>query len=163
MPSGGHNKGNGKAAKWVFAHVNYAGDDCLKWPFSRTDTGYGQLGYLGKLYKAHRLMCILTNGESPTSKHEAAHNCGNGMRGCVNPKHLEWKTPSENQLDRARHGTAVTSRYGKVGKLNKLQRQEIINLKGKMTQREIAKLYGVHFETVSRWQRLGRTTISKCV
>jgi DNA invertase Pin-like site-specific DNA recombinase len=83
------------------------------------------------------------------------------MGGCVHPGHLEWKTPSENQLDRAKHGTAVTSRYGPVGKLTKLQRQEIIDLKGKMPQREIAKLYGVHFETVSRWQRIGKTTMSK--
>ena len=151
MPTGGHNRGRGRSAKWIFDHVNYDGDGCLIWPFSRSDTGYGQLGYMGKIHKAHRFMCEQANGPPPSPIHEAAHNCGNGMGGCVHPKHLDWKTPSENHLDRARHGTAATNLYGNTGKLTKQQRQEIIDLKGKMTQREIAKLYGVRFQTISRW------------
>ena len=156
-----YNKGKGRAAAWIFDHVNYQGADCLIWPFSRSDTGYGQLGYMGEIYKAHRFMCMQAHGKPPSPFHEAAHNCGNGFGGCVHPQHLGWKTPSENQLDRARHGTAITSRCGRTGKLTKLQRQEIIDLKGKMTQREIAKLYNVHFETISRWQRLGKTSMSQ--
>lgn len=160
MPTGDNPwlKGKGPGYLWLKARIDHQGDECLIWPFSKSDTGYGQLSYLGKLYKAHRLMCILAKGPPPSPTHEAAHDCGNGMGGCVHPGHLDWKTPSQNQLDRRRHGTAATSRYGAKGKLTKLQRQEIIDLKGKMTQREIAKIYGVHFETVSRYQRTGRVT-----
>lgn len=154
-------RGKGRNMAWILAHVDHQGPDCLIWPFGKTDTGYGQLGHMGKVHKAHRVMCEKAHGPPPSPEHEAAHDCGNGMGGCIHPGHLEWKTPSENQFDRARHGTAVTSRYGSVGKLTKMQRQEIIDLKGKLPQREIAKMYGVHFETISRWQRIGKTTMSK--
>lgn len=146
-------RGKGRNAAWIFAHIGHQGDECLIWPFGKTDTGYGQLGHLGRLHKAHRFMCEAAHGPPPSPTHEAAHNCGNGMGGCVHPGHLEWKTPSENQLDRRRHGTAVTSVHGATGKLTKAQRKEIIELKGIKTQREIAAIYGISFETVSRWQR----------
>ena len=145
-----YNKGKGHNYKWLLAHVAHSGDDCLIWPFSRNNTGYGQLGYEGKMRKAHRFMCEMAHGNPPTPDHEASHACGNGMGGCVNPRHLSWKTRSENQLDRRRHGTANTNPTGQRGKLTKIQRSEILRLRGKMTQAKIAQRYGVHFETISR-------------
>ncbi len=55
-------RGEGAAAKFLHDNVLYAGDACLIWPFSRMPTGYGSLGYLGKLHYAHRLMCELVHG-----------------------------------------------------------------------------------------------------
>ena len=101
----GGNKGSGGGYCWLVAHKDYAGDDCLTWPFSRNQYGYGQLGFQGRGKKANRVMCELAHGKPPTPKHHAAHSCGNGHLGCVNPRHLKWKTPRENQLDRRRHGT----------------------------------------------------------
>lgn len=142
----------GEAIAWVMAHIDHDGEECLIWPFTRNngETGYGQVKYDGKIRRVHRVMCQIRHGEPPTPDHEAAHECGNGMQGCVNPKHLVWKTRSENQLDRKRHGTAATSLHGSRGKISRQQRQEIREMKGSMTQREIAKRYGVHFETISR-------------
>lgn len=34
-------------------------------------------------------MCELVYGKPPMPKHQAAHNCGKGNLGCINPKHLE--------------------------------------------------------------------------
>lgn len=73
MPKGDGNRGKGRCAAWIFEHVNYQGADCLIWPFSKIDTGYGQLGYLGKIHKAHRFMCEQVNGPPPSPTLEAAH------------------------------------------------------------------------------------------
>lgn len=142
-------RGRGNNYKWLLAHIGHTADECLIWPFSRNNTGYGQLGYKGQMKKAHRFMCELAHGEPPEG-YEASHSCGNGMGGCVNPRHLSWKTRSENQLDRRRHGTANTNPTGRTGKLTPMQKHEILRLRGKMTQAKIAARYGVHFETISR-------------
>lgn len=144
--------GTGKRYAWLKAHKNYRGHECLLWPFSTNGTGYGNLGVNGKLCYAHRIMCELVNGPAPPGK-EASHSCGNGRGGCVHPLHLSWKTRSENQLDRKRHGTSRTNKYGRAGKLTKKDRAEIVALRGKVTQRTLAKHYGVHYETISRVQR----------
>lgn len=152
-PGSAWSKGKGAAIQWLRDHVDHNGAECLIWPFSTNGTGYGVLGYEGGRLYAHRKMCELAKGPPPSPDHEAAHDCGNGMSGCVNPKHLDWKTRSENHLDRRRHGTHATSVWGSRGKLSAAQKMEILALKGKLPQRVIAARYGVHFETVSRIHR----------
>ena len=98
------NKGKGEGLRWIRAHVGYDGDECLIWPLSRS-RGYAQVGINGKLLKASRVMCEMAKGPPPTPKHEAAHSCGRGKDGCMNPKHLSWKTRAQNQQDRRLHGT----------------------------------------------------------
>lgn len=149
-----HRAGKGAAIEWIRAHVGHQGDDCLIWPFSRRNNGYGQYGLNGKggLYP-HREMCRLAHGEPPTPNHEAAHSCGKGHDGCVHPQHLSWKTASENHLDRRRHGTAATNLWGNKGKLTAAQKEQMRALKGTMTQVEIGAMFGVPFQTVSRIQR----------
>lgn len=147
MPSGGYNKGKGRNATWLRAHVNYQGDDCLKWPFSTDQrVGRGTLGFEGRLYWAHRLMCEWAHGPAPADKPQAAHNCGNGHLGCVNPRHLEWKTNQENCQDKSLHGRA----QGRAGKkeLKPEQIAEIKSLKGIMPQTAIAQRFGVSLSCV---------------
>lgn len=146
-------RGKGAGIEWLRAHVSYTGAGCLIWPMSKRKTGYGLVGFERKVYSAHRMMCRLAHGEPPTPDHEAAHSCGNGHGGCVHPRHLAWKTASENHLDRRNHGTAVTSRFGSRGKLTREQKAEIIALKGQHTQADLAATYGVAFQTISRLHR----------
>lgn len=144
-------RGNGKGIQFLREHVNDLDGPCLIWPMFRDpDSGYGQLGYMGQKLYAHRKMCEMANGPPPSDIHEACHSCGQGHQGCIHPKHLSWKTPSGNHLDRRRHGTATTSIWGPKGKLTEVDRGEIIKLKDYLTQREIGKLFGVPFQTVSR-------------
>ena len=89
-------RGQGGTRKWLLAHVDYDGDDCLIWPFARIQSGRGHFGYEGKHYQAHVYMCELVNGPCPPG-HEAAHSCGRGHDACVHPKHLSWKTRAENR------------------------------------------------------------------
>ena len=95
----------GATEAFLRAHVNYDGDECLKWPYCTNDRGYGLAVIGGKQRGAHRLMCMLAHGEPPTPEHEAAHSCGKGHEGCVNPKHLRWATHKENCRDMFIHGT----------------------------------------------------------
>lgn len=127
MPQG--NRGQGKCIAWIRAHADYTGDDCLTWPFAIQATGYGSFGYLGKPHYAHRYMCELVNGPPPTAKHHASHSCGRGKFGCVNRNHLSWKTPSENNRDRRKHGTQGGS-IGPITDLTLEQIEEIRQCKG---------------------------------
>lgn len=79
-------------------------DDCLTWPFCRTADGYASINYKGRRTLASMIVCQKAHGPRP-SNHEAAHSCGNGNLGCVNPKHLRWATPKENSADKLIHGT----------------------------------------------------------
>jgi hypothetical protein len=88
--------------EWLVAHTNWEADDCLIWPFRRTDRGYP---VLGSNLRAHRVMCIVAHGEGRPDQ-EVLHSCGNGHLGCVNPKHLRWGTHQENMDDMKAHGTA---------------------------------------------------------
>ncbi len=136
----GWNKGKGKTYSWLVDHLAFQRDCCLTWPFSTT-RGYGHLQYRGERYAAHRLMCELVWGIPPTPQHQAAHSCGKGHEGCVNPLHLSWKEPIDNQRDKQIHGTAY--RGGKKWKLTPVQVLEIRSLKGSKTQDELAEIYGV--------------------
>lgn len=85
----------------------YDGDDCLPWPYSRNENGYGTLyAPKGETTVASRAVCELVHGPAPSDTHMAAHSCGKGHEGCVNPKHLRWATPLENSADKVIHGTA---------------------------------------------------------
>lgn len=144
-----HRKGKGKAFAWIAAHVTYAGDDCLKWPFSGFQ-GMGFLGHMGKRWRAPRLMCTLAHGEPPTPEHEAAHECGNGHLGCMNPRHLKWKTRSENRQDCKRHGTDARCKR----RMSPAQVYEIRALQGCETGTSVADRYGISDDAVySIWKR----------
>lgn len=138
----------GPAGQWLVEHVGYDGQDCLIWPFGRDTHGYANVQYDGKVRRGHRVMCQLANGDPPTPKHQAAHNCGNGHLACVHPRHVEWKTGSENQFDRRRHGTHGNGGVGRRGKLNPDKVRAIRAARGKVTQRELAAQYGISDATV---------------
>lgn len=141
----------GVTGQWLDSQVAYDGPDCLKWPFGCDSHGYGQVAYAGKVRRAHRVMCELVNGPPPTPDHEAAHSCGRGANGCVNPKHLSWKTRSENHLDRRGHGTAKTAPFGQGGHvLSPAQRQRVRELDGRVTRTKLAEMFEVSRRTIER-------------
>lgn len=145
MPSGGANKGKSALLDWLRAHVDYDGDGCLTWPFSTNEKGYGQVKYDDRIQKAHRVMCIFANGEPPEPRYHAAHSCHNGHLGCVHPKHLDWKTPSQNTRE------AVEQNGGKIAGYRRLtiDQVEVIRTSGRK-HGDLAAEFGVAINTIGK-------------
>jgi len=140
--------GQGGGIKFLRGLLENAPPHCVTWPLFRDANGYGKIGYCGKQHWAHRLMCTRANGEPPSPHHEAAHSCGNGDQGCVNPRHLSWQTKTRNQLDRRQHGTKNNPYWGKDGKLSREEVIQIRALKGATTQAKIAQMFSITDATV---------------
>lgn len=147
-PLGGRTE-NGAAMDWLLAHLNTKSDECVAWPFARDRNGYGRLHFRGKLSFAHRVMCELAHGEPPTEKHHAAHSCGKGHLGCVNPKHLRWATRVENEADKGCHGTLSRGEYHPQSKLSAANVLEIRQILKNEGASKIAKSFGVQPQTIS--------------
>lgn len=126
------------SVEWIRRHIAHTSEDCLIWPFGMV-RGYGQLKYHGQFTRASRVMCIEAHGEPPSPDHHAAHDCGNSA--CVNPRHIKWKTPSENQLDKRRHGRFYQG--GARKRLSYADALKVRSLAGRMTQDAIAEMFGV--------------------
>lgn len=158
-----YNYGKGEIVAWLRERVSHTGLNCLEFPFTRNGwTGYGQFGHEGKVIYAHRFMCELKNGPAPSDRHHAAHTCGNGHMGCVNPMHLAWKTVAENSADRTAMGNQRQKGCKRI-KLRPEQVVEILALKGKKSQMDIAKEYSISRETISSihtgrgWPQIARS------
>lgn len=142
----------GEKIRWIAEHVSYTGDDCLKWPFpspkAGRNAGRSKVQVNGHETHAARIMCEKAHGPAPTDRHEAAHSCGNGHEGCLNPRHLRWATSSENKLDMHKHGTHPTV---------KLTEADVRKIRASGETNEIlARQFGVSPGTI-RHARNGRT------
>lgn len=108
----------GCAKEFFLKAIQIDSEECNVWPYSGTLTGYGTVGYKGKRWLCHRLALILTSGPPPTEDFQAAHSCGNGNKGCFNPKHLRWATRAENMAEMVEHGRSIRGMRHPGVKLN---------------------------------------------
>lgn len=122
---------------WLERHVSHEGDECLQWPFGRNRKGYAELKFRGVHMKAGRAICILVNGEPPEQGMHAAHSCGKGHEGCVNPKHLRWATPSQNEMDKVLH---KTSNRGQRSAMSRLSVVDVLGVRALLKSWPVAKV-----------------------
>lgn len=158
-PHGGPRGRRAKAGEpvlWLLAHVDHSGEGCLTWPFAHRGNGYGILTAASnqRAVSAHREMCRLAHGEPPSAKHLAAHSCGNGHLGCVNPRHLRWATPAENTADMIAHNRTLRGGRNANAKLSLHDVRAIRAAWPSRSQNELARSYGVHQSTI--WKVLHR-------
>lgn len=131
----------GQALEWLLEHVRHSGQRCLLWPFNISTHGYAKIWLDGKSQRASRVMCRLAHGEPPKAgKYEAAHMCGN--RGCVNPLHLTWKTPKQNNADMVVHGTILHGTKNHAAKLTEDDVHKIRAMRD-VSYAEIARQFSV--------------------
>ena len=116
-------------------------DDCILSP--EGTSGYWSFNKNGTQILAHRWVCLQANGPAPDKQSMAAHTCGNGHLGCVNPRHLCWKTPTQNAADKHVHGTAQIGERNASAKLKETDIPIIRKLAEQLSFREIARRFGV--------------------
>jgi len=125
----------GSALKYLNEIVlPYQGDDCLKWPFSKTGR-YASVKIDGKNTYVMRIVCEQHYGKPPTPEHQVAHSCYKNPL-CCTPGHLRWATIIENEADKLEHGTVRA-------KLSVTQVLQIRELESVLDVRSIAKRYNV--------------------
>lgn len=123
-------------------------DLCLMWPFSVGSHGYGQINIGGTPELAHRIVCERAHGDAPLPTSEAAHSCGKPL--CINPQHLSWATPVENQSDKYEHQTDNRTVQNWERKLSLNDVVEIRSNELGLTIQQAAVHYGVSQSSIIR-------------
>lgn len=137
-------KKTSRVMEWLLSHVDHEDEEeCLTWPFSTNIHGRASMRLRGKTSSAYREMCRLAHGEPDSDVMHAAHSCGKGHLGCINPNHLRWDTPKGNEADKVLHGTSNRGESHGLSKLTVEQVYEIRSMHGMATQREVAIKFGV--------------------
>lgn len=131
---------NGVCERWIKDMSTHTGDECLIWPFAKDRNGYGP----------SRKMCIAAHGEPAESILQAAHSCGNGNLGCMNPKHLRWATRKDNAGDMVDHGRSQRGGKCNMAKLTESAVKQIRVTRSSESCASLARELGVTRKTVSR-------------
>lgn len=136
-----------KTDAFLVKAMEYEGDDCLLWPYARNDQGYPQFRRGKTIHYAHRVICERVHGQ-PGDKLEAAHSCNRGKDGCINKRHLSWKTHAGNMADKKVHGTQVR---GAAQNGAKLTDDAVLEIRASnLSNVEISRRYGISHAQVSR-------------
>jgi len=85
----------------VQSKQTYNGSHCLNWQGTKYHDGYGTIRFKSRQFRAHLIVCQKKYGRDRKSDEITRHLCNNKL--CVNIKHLEFGTLSENACDSLNH------------------------------------------------------------
>jgi hypothetical protein len=85
----------------IFKRLEQTPLGCLVWRGSKTQDGYGLVGWGGKKMLVHRVVYGLVNGEIPEGL-EVSHSCHNPS--CAEITHLRAKPHRFNILESVKNG-----------------------------------------------------------
>lgn len=122
-------------------------NDCWIWQGTKDKSGYGQVNFQYKLWKAHRVSYMIYHGDP--GELYVLHRCDNPA--CVNPNHLAAGTNEDNIRDMIRKGRNQNNRIQPKPKFSAddIRSMRIAYENGEK-QIEIAAFHGVHPSYVSR-------------
>lgn len=129
----------GESLRFFYENVAAETDECVLWPYTTDTPGYGRVWVRPHLKSVHIMACEYGHGPKPSPAHQAAHLCG--VRVCMNPRHLRWATPSENNWDKARHGTLLVGEEHPNARLKASDVLEIRKRAATETARQIQRDY----------------------
>lgn len=142
-------KGTGAAV--VLSLSNTDTNDCVLWPYSTDDWGYGTVLYDGRVTKTHRAAWIMKHGRIKEGL-KVCHTCDNPP--CINIRHLFLGTNADNMADclrKGRHANLPGARNG-MAVLTETQVLEIRSTYQRWTRGSgchvLARKYGVHKTTI---------------
>lgn len=116
---------------------------CIDWPYPVLRSGYGYVWFRYASWSAGRFVLAAFSRQDPKGLH-AAHTCGN--RACINPDHLYWATPTENNRDKRADGTQLKGEEIAISKLTEKQVLKIYSSTEK--QYILAKHFSVSESTI---------------
>lgn len=129
-------KGHGVPAGKVLKQFSNSGR------YKRVKTAHGAV-------MVHRLVCLAIHGLPPEGRNLVLHK--NDIPTDNRAENLYWGNARENLLDAARNGSIGGERHGRAV-LTRKQALQIRGLRGCMSERRLAKYFGVSRSTV--WQIL---------
>jgi len=115
--------------------------DCWEWQGFIDKDGYGQFWLNGKIILAHRLAYELYYGAIPEGT-QINHRCNNPK--CCNPFQLYSGTQQDNMNDKVRVSRQAKGESHGMVKLTEKQVLEIRENKDNLSQRKLAKIFGIH-------------------
>jgi len=126
---------------------------CWLWCGSQTK-GYGMIGNGPRSSYATHIALQLHGRPRPSIKSLACHTCD--VTFCVNPDHLYWGTPSQNQKDALARNrkTMMVSPQGEANFSSKLTDEMVREIRANEGSRtELAKRMGVCIRTINNVRR----------
>jgi hypothetical protein len=142
----------GEALRFFEELIKSQTDDCIVWPYARNCSGYGVFGKRRGEIKSSlvsRVVCLTVHGMPVPPRDEAAHTCGNVHNGCVNPRHLDWKTSKQNKADQLVHGTRNRGERNGQSTLKEEEIRQIKVLAKTMSQSDVAVRFRIDQSHVS--------------
>jgi hypothetical protein len=132
----------------IALHITKLDNGCWHWNGAKSEAGYGMVWLNGKLQRVHRLVLSKKLDRSLETREIARHLCNNPP--CCNPEHLAVGSTQDNIQDMVDAGRQSLGEKNGACKLTNTQVEEIKALHGRMSLRDIGKLYDIHYVHVCR-------------
>jgi hypothetical protein len=140
-----------KSTDWLRKVVEQQTPECIEWPFHRGTKGYGDVRVDGRYRQATHLALEMAGLPRPAAPgNQALHSCDNPP--CVNPAHLSWGTPGENNTQAFARGRTNEGEHHPMHRLTTEQVREIRSrdYTDPGSVKAVAAEFGIHLTHVYR-------------
>lgn len=137
-------------AERIARFTSRAANGCLEWTGALNDAGYARIVVNGRNLRAHRVNWEASYGPIPQGLF-VLHRCDNPK--CVDPEHMFLGTIGDNTKDMMDKGRGNVGERQWCSKLTLPEVKSIRYNYPQLTHKELAEIFGVSFQQVSRIRR----------